>query len=164
MAQALRVIAVYLHMAVEGLHLLCPVEQVVGVAGLVIRCEVPRIVVGKGCFHSPFRVLGQVVRRVVLIALLHSCRYPAAAVPGPVIVEFLGAAGVFHPCQLVKTVVGVAEACLLLDRLYSLKVTDTKPHKLSTIKNFGFQHLSWVVPYGENHPFEKYHFPLADQP
>ena len=108
MTQVLRVIAVYLHMAVEGPHLLRPVEQVVGVAGPVIRCEVPRIVVGKCGFHSPFRVFGQVVRRVVLIALLHSCRYPAAAVPGSVVVELLGTAGVFHSCQLVQAVVGVA--------------------------------------------------------
>lgn len=40
----------------------------------------------------------------------------------------------------------------------------TKPQNLFTIKNFEFQHLSWVVACGENHPFEKYHFLIADQP
>ena len=50
--QALRVVAVALHVAVKGLHLGCPVEGVVAIPGLVIHQQVTSVVVPEGLCNN----------------------------------------------------------------------------------------------------------------
>lgn len=95
-------------MAVKGFHFLCPVEQVVGVAGPVVRLQVPGFVIGKCCGFPSFRVLGQVVRRGVAVLLLLFVRYPEAAVPCLVVIEPLRVGRILYLGQLVHAVVGIA--------------------------------------------------------
>ena len=69
-AQALGVIAVYLHIAVKGLHLHRPVEGVVAVPGLVVLEQVAGVVILEGGGHAAPGQGHQAVAGVVLVQLL----------------------------------------------------------------------------------------------
>ena len=87
--QSLRIVAVDLHMPVEGLYFLCAVECIIGISSFIVLQQVSGIVIGELCRHSPFRILGQAVPRVIFIELLYAFCNTLCAVARPVIVQFL---------------------------------------------------------------------------
>ena len=104
-AQALRVIAVYLHVAVKGLHLHRPVEGVVAVPCLVVLEQVARIVVLEGGGHAAPGQGHQAVAGVVLVQFLLAAHQTPGAVARLVVEQLLGIGRVVHPLELTQGVV-----------------------------------------------------------
>ena len=104
-AQSLRIIAVYLHIAVKGLHLHCPVKGVVAVPGLVILEQVARIVVLEGGGHAAPGQGHQAVAGVVLVQFLLAAHQTPGAVARLVVEQLLGIGRVVHPLELIEGVV-----------------------------------------------------------
>ena len=104
-AQALRVITVYLHIAVKGLHLHRPVEGVVAVPGLVVLEQVARIVVLEGGGHAAPGQGHQAVAGVVLVQFLLAAHQTPGAVARLVVEQLLGIRRVVHPLELIEGIV-----------------------------------------------------------
>ena len=104
-AQALRVIAVYLHVAVKGLHLYRPVEGVVAVPGLVVLEQVAGVVILEGGGHAAPGQGHQAVAGVVLVQLLLAAYQTPGAVARLVVEQLLGIGRVVHPLELIEGVV-----------------------------------------------------------
>ena len=104
-AQALRVITVYLHIAVKGLHLHRPVEGVVAVPCLVVLEQVARIVVLEGGGHAAPGQGHQAVAGVVLVQFLLAAHQTPGAVARLVVEQLLGIRRVVHPLELTQGVV-----------------------------------------------------------
>ena len=104
-AQALRVITVYLHIAVKGLHLYRPVEGVVAVPGLVVLEQVARIVVLEGGGHAAPGQGHQAVAGVVLVQFLLAAHQTPGAVARLVVEQLLRIGRVVLPLELIEGVV-----------------------------------------------------------
>ena len=104
-AQALRVITVYLHIAVKGLHLHRPVEGVVAVPCLVVLEQVARIVVLEGGGHAAPGQGHQAVAGVVLVQFLLAAHQTPGAVACPVVEQLLRIGWVVHPLELIEGIV-----------------------------------------------------------
>ena len=104
-AQALRVITVYLHIAVKGLHLHRPVEGVVAVPCLVVLEQVARIVVLEGGGHAAPGQGHQAVAGVVLVQFLLAAHQTPGAVARLVVEQLLGIGRVVHPLELIEGIV-----------------------------------------------------------
>ena len=104
-AQALRVIAVYLHIAVKGLHLHRPVEGVVAVPGLVVLEQVAGVVILEGGGHAAPGQGHQAVAGVVLVQFLLAAHQTPGAVARLVVEQLLGIGRVVHPLELIEGVV-----------------------------------------------------------
>ena len=103
--QALRVIAVYLHVAVKALHLHRPVEGVVAVPSLVVPEQVAGVVVLEGRGHAAPGQGHQAVAGVVLVQLLLAAHQTPGAVARLVIEQLLGIGRVVYPLELIEGVV-----------------------------------------------------------
>ena len=104
-AQALRVIAVYLHVAVKALHLHRPVEGVVAVPSLVVPEQVAGVVVLEGRGHAAPGQGHQAVAGVVLVQFLLAAHQTPGAVARLVVEQLLGIGRVVHPLELIEGVV-----------------------------------------------------------
>ena len=104
-AQALRVIAVYLHVAVKGLHLYRPVEGVVAVPGLVVLEQVAGVVILEGGGHAAPGQGHQAVAGVVLVQFLLAAHQTPGAVARLVVEQLLRIGRVVHPLELIEGVV-----------------------------------------------------------
>ena len=104
-AQALRVITVYLHIAVKGLHLHRPVEGVVAVPRLVIPKQVAGVVVLEGRGHAAPGQGHQAVAGVVLVQFLLAAHQTPGAVACPVVEQLLRIGWVVHPLELIEGIV-----------------------------------------------------------
>ena len=92
-------------MAVKGLHLLCAVEGVVAVPGLVVRQQVAGVVILEHGGDAALGEGGQPVPGVVLVQFLHAAGDPACAVARLVVEQLLGVGGILHLFQLVQRVI-----------------------------------------------------------
>ena len=104
-AQALRVITVYLHIAVKGLHLHRPVEGVVAVPGLVVLEQVAGVVILEGGGHAAPGQGHQAVAGVVLVQFLLAAHQTPGAVACPVVEQLLRIGWVVHPLELIEGIV-----------------------------------------------------------
>ena len=104
-AQALRVITVYLHIAVKGLHLHRPVEGVVAVPGLVVLEQVAGVVILEGGGHAAPGQGHQAVAGVVLVQFLLAAHQTPGAVARLVVEQLLGIRRVVHPLELIEGIV-----------------------------------------------------------
>ena len=104
-AQALRVIAVYLHVAVKGLHLYRPVEGVVAVPGLVVLEQVAGVVILEGGGHAAPGQGHQAVAGVVLVQFLLAAHQTPGAVARLVVEQLLRIGRVVLPLELIEGVV-----------------------------------------------------------
>ena len=104
-AQSLGIIAVYLHIAVKGLHFHRPVEGVVAVPRLVVLEQIARPVVLEGCGHPASGQGHQAVAGVVLVQLLLAVHQPPGAVARLVVEQLLGIRRVVHPLELIEGIV-----------------------------------------------------------
>ena len=104
-AQSLRIIAVYLHIAVKGLHLHRPVEGVVAVPRLVVPKQVAGVVVLEGRGHAAPGQGHQAVAGVVLVQFLLAAHQTPGAVARLVVEQLLGIRRVVHPLELIEGIV-----------------------------------------------------------
>ena len=104
-AQALRVIAGYLHVAVKGLHLYRPVEGVVAVPGLVVLEQVAGVVILEGGGHAAPGQGHQAVAGVVLVQFLLAAHQTPGAVARLVVEQLLRIGRVVLPLELIEGVV-----------------------------------------------------------
>ena len=104
-AQALRVIAVYLHIAVKGLHLHRSVEGVVAVPGLVVLEQVAGVVILEGGGHAAPGQGHQAVAGVVLVQFFLAAHQTPGAVARLVIEQLLRIGRVVHPLELSQGVI-----------------------------------------------------------
>ena len=107
MAQPFGIVAVYLDVAVKGLHLCGAVEGIVAVPGLIVRQQVACMVIAEEGSGTVFGVGRQAVAGVVLVELLCAGCHSASAVAGFVVEQFFSITGVLHLLQLVQRVVVV---------------------------------------------------------